>query len=259
MAARDDRSQTISELRAVHTPQAVSRRLAAARQDSNLGDFVLGAVDGAITTFAVAAGAVGAELSTSIVVVLGVANLLADGFSMGISVFLGSRAETQRVERTRRMEEMQIDLVPEGEMEEIRQIYAAKGFEGAELERVVEVITSDRDRWVETMIREEHGLLPEGRDSRRAGGVTFLAFLVVGLIPLLPFIVDIAISGGVSSPFIWSIALTGVAFFGVGAVKSRFVDGSWWYEGLETMAVGAVAAGLAYAVGVLLRGLVDSI
>ena len=254
-----DRDETLSKLEADHTPGAVRKRLESRVADQNLGEFVLGAIDGAITTFAIVAGAVGADLAAGIVVVLGVANLIADGFSMGIGVFLGSRAENQRIERTRRMEERQIELIPEGEIEEVRQIFAAKGFEGEDLERAVEVITSDRDRWVETMIREEHGLRPEGKQAGRAGVVTFSAFVAVGTIPLIPFLVNVAASDSIAAPFAWSAALTGVAFFLVGAVKSRFVDGSWIYEGLETLAVGGFAAGVAYGIGYALRGLVDAI
>ncbi|MEX2373682.1 MAG: VIT1/CCC1 transporter family protein, partial [Dehalococcoidia bacterium] len=117
-----------------HSRAAIAQRLAAEREQSYLRDAVLGGIDGAVTTFAVVAGSIGASLPGGVVVVLGVANLLADGLSMGVGNFLGVRSEAQRREDVRREEHEEIRTAPGGEREEIRQIYAAKGFEGALLE-----------------------------------------------------------------------------------------------------------------------------
>jgi VIT1/CCC1 family predicted Fe2+/Mn2+ transporter len=144
--------------------------------------------------------------------------------------------------------------VPEGEREEIRQIFAAKGFEGEDLDRVVEVITSDRELWVETMMSEELGFASSEPSEIRAAAATFVAFITIGFLPLAIFVYDLAAPGGVADPFVWSAVMTGVAFFVVGALKSRFVEQTWWRAGLETLAVGGLAAGLAFAVGALLQG-----
>jgi hypothetical protein len=144
-------------LAAEHTPWAVGRRLRRPRPASYLRDFIHGAVDGTVTTFAVVSRVAGADLDASDVIILGGANLVADGFSMAVSNYLGSRAERQQRELARREEELHSRLVPEGEREEIRQIFAAKGFRGRDLERVVEVITSDPQLWAETVMTEEHG------------------------------------------------------------------------------------------------------
>src|SRR5688572_5032451 len=101
-----------------HTQEAIARRLAAASRHNYVGDFILGAVDGAVTTFAIVAGAAGAGLSNSIVLVLGMANVLADGLSMAAGNFLRARADQQNLERFRRLEEMHIDQIPTGEQEE---------------------------------------------------------------------------------------------------------------------------------------------
>lgn len=239
-------------LRRSHTPAAVSERLKAETNHSYLRDFVYGGIDGAVTTFAVVSGVAGAELSSGIVIVLGLANLLGDGFSMAASNFLGSRAESQVLDLARESEEHHIDSYPEGEREEIRQILAGKGFSGSDLERAVEVITSNRKIWVETMLQEELGLSLDRPHPMRAALVTFAAFVLIGILPLVVFLVDYA--SPIPNPFLYSSLMTGVAFFAVGAIKSRFVSQHWALAGLETLLVGGIAAGLAYIVGVLLKG-----
>jgi len=235
-----------------HTPESIRDRLAA--DNSNyLSDFIYGAIDGTVTTFAVVSGVAGAGLSSGIVIVLGLANLVGDGFSMAASNFLGSRADKQLQEKARAEETRQIEQYPEGEREEVRQIYAMKGFEGEELERVVDVICSDKERWLDTMLSEELGLHPSSRSPVRAAAATFIAFLIVGFIPLFPFSLQL-LSVPVEAPFLWSCIFTGFAFFGVGAAKSRFVQQHWLWAGSETLLLGGSAAGLAYLVGLMLRG-----
>jgi VIT1/CCC1 family predicted Fe2+/Mn2+ transporter len=236
-----------------HTPLAVRGRLGQRPSASYLRDFIYGAVDGAVTTFAVVAGVAGANLDETVVIILGGANLLADGFSMAISNFLGSRAERQQRERARREEQLHIRLVPEGEREEIRQIFAGKGFEGHDLDRVVEVITSDRELWAETMMSEELGFGSTEPNEYRAALATLSAFILVGFLPLSVYVYDLAAPGDVADAFTWSTLMTGVAFLVVGGMKSRFVDQGWWRSALETLAVGGLAAVLAYAAGAFLQ------
>ena len=249
------RADTTS-LRDEHTTAAVRRRLAEKRSPSYLQDFIYGAIDGTVTTFAVVAGVEGANLDEAIVVILGGANLIADGFSMAASNFLGTRAERQQRARARKREERHVDALPEGEREEIRQIFAAKGFEGDELERVIDVITANRELWVDTMMTEELGLSPTGRSEFHAAFATFSAFVTVGFLPLSVFVYDAATPGDVANTLGWSAVMTAGAFVVVGAVKARFVDQPWWRSALETLAVGGTAAVLAYAAGALLQQLV---
>jgi VIT1/CCC1 family predicted Fe2+/Mn2+ transporter len=253
---RSVKRTTITEHRAAHEPDQIRRRLTAPPDHSYLRDLIYGAIDGTVTTFAVVSGVAGAGLSSEIVILLGLANLLGDGFSMAASNYLGTRADEQLLERARREEESHIELYPEGEREEIRQIFASKGFDGKDLERVVEVISADRQRWVDTMITDELRMPLHRPNAFTAALATFFAFVLVGILPLVPFFVNLFLGQASTRIFLYSSLVTGATFFLVGAAKSRFVHQHWYRSGLETLAIGASAASLAYLVGWLLKGLI---
>jgi VIT1/CCC1 family predicted Fe2+/Mn2+ transporter len=230
-----------------HTPAAIQQRLSAGPQHSYLRDWVYGGIDGAVTTFAVVSGAVGGALGHEVILILGAANLIADGFSMAASNFSGTRAEAEELRRIWQIEARHIEVAPEGEREEVRQIYQAKGFEGVELDRAVAVITSDRDRWIETMIQDEYGMAKEVRSPLRAALSTFAAFGVCGAVPLAPYLLHL------SHAFELSIVLTVVTFFLVGAAKSMWLTSPWWRSAVETAVLGSAAAGLSYLIAGLVR------
>jgi vacuolar iron transporter family protein len=242
----------MTTLHSSHTPDAIRARLTALPRAGYLPDAVLGGIDGCVTTFAIVAGSVGGGLSSAVVMVLGVANLLADGFSMAASNYLAARSERDERARIRREEERHIREVPEGEREEIRQIFAARGFRGDALDTAVQVITSDRDRWIETMLADEHGLPRAQRDPLRSGLTTFAAFVLVGLLPLLPFMFAPRTT---RDSFVVSAWMTAAAFAAVGAVKGRITRGAVLISSAETLAIGALAAMIAYAAGHVLRAL----
>jgi len=247
---------TREQLQAEHTVTAIKERLNQATAHSYLRDFVYGGIDGAVTTFAVVSGVAGAGLSSGVVIVLGMANLVGDGFSMAASNYLGSKADLQLLQQARATEEQHIAKYPEGEREEVRQILAAKGFTGQTLDKAVATITADEKLWVDTMLQEELGLSLDRPNPVKAALVTFAAFVAIGVLPLVAFFVDYVLQRADTRPFLTSTILTGIAFFAVGAVKARFVADRWYWAGLETLSVGGIAAALAYAVGLMLRGLV---
>src|SRR4029079_14108474 len=146
-----------------HTSEAIAERLSAGPKQNYLRDWIYGGIDGSVTTFAVVTGVVGAHLSPAIIVIMGLANLRGDGFSMAASNFLGTRSEHDDITRVEAIERRHIELAPEGEREEVRQIFAAKGFAGADLAGVGALIPSDPHRWVRTMLTEEYGLPLEPR------------------------------------------------------------------------------------------------
>jgi len=233
-----------------HSVEAIRKRLSAGPRHNYLRDWIYGGIDGSVTTFAVVTGVVGADLAPVVIVIMGFANLVGDGFSMAASNFLGTKSEHDEISRLAIIEHRHIELAPDGEREEVRQIFAGKGFTGADLERVVELITSDRERWVRTMLTEEYGLPHEARSPWLAAVTTFSAFVICGLAPLIPFLIQ------VSNPVRLSIMITAGVFFVIGSVKSRWSTVPWWRSGLSTLFVGGAAAGLSYGVGMLLKNLV---
>lgn len=239
-----------------HTPEAIAERLQQGPNASYLRDFVYGAVDGAVTTFAVVSGVAGAGLSSSAIIILGLANLLADGFSMAMGNFLANSADKQLRNKAKKEEQKHIKLYPEGEREEIRQIFAEKGLKGEVLEEVVQAITSDDKRWVETMLHEEFGLPKLIPNPYLTATVTFVSFFIVGFIPIFSFVANWLSPGTFADPFFLSTILTGLAFFLIGALKSLVVKIHWLISSLETFVIGSIAAALAYGIGVLLKEVV---
>lgn len=224
-----------------HTREAIHDRLAQGPRNSYLRDAIYGGIDGMVTTFAIVAGVVGANLSASVLLILGFANPMADGFAMAASNYMGTKSEHDDYDRVLGIERKHIALVPEGEREEIRQIFEAKGFTGDDLDRLVTVITSDRALWAKTMATEEYGLSSTLRSPRLAALTTFAAFIICGCLPLLSYLLP--------QGFYTCVLATGATFFGVGAIKSVWSPAGWLRSGLEVFLIGMIAAALAFAVG----------
>lgn len=220
-----------------------------------LSDFVYGGIDGAVTTFAVVAGVHGAELSAVIVIILGLANLIADGFSMAVGKYSSDSAELERIQKVRRLEHESIHTKPEEERQEIRDILSKQGFSGKCLECATKTVTKDEDVWVDMMMKHEFHVSDEAIYPERSAVVTFIAFNTVGFVPLIAYIFIPSTPENASMLFFVTSILTIVALFAVGAVKSRFTDRTWWMSGMGTAAIGGSAAAIAYLVGFLLRGL----
>jgi len=220
-----------------------------------IGDLVFGALDGIITTFAVLAGVAGASLSSSVVLILGFVNLFGDGSSMALGNYLSTKSEQQYGERERKREEWEIEQIPDGEREEIKQIYRKKGFKGKDLEKAVEIITSDKRTWVDTMMLEELNTMLEEKSPSRSGLATFAAFVTVGFVPLLAYVAALLAPALRPATFPIAVAMTFIAIFVVGSARSYVTGKPWWKAGIEMTLVGGAAASVAYLVGRLLGGL----
>jgi len=215
-----------------------------------LRDFVYGANDGIITTFAVVAGVAGADLSSAVVLIMGVANLLADGFSMSSGNYLSEKSNHDYIDSELKKEEWEIEHLPDEEQREVRELYQRKGLTGQTLEQAVSAITSNKKLWAREMLVGELGLFPseEATSPLATATVTFMAFVSAGTVPLLPYIFKLPYYPS----FTWAIIFTGLVLFVVGSLRSLLTNKRWWLSGLEMLTIGAVAAGVAYAVGVFL-------
>ncbi|WP_299943627.1 VIT1/CCC1 transporter family protein [uncultured Ruegeria sp.] len=226
-----------------HSQQEISDRINTPPGRGVLRDVVYGGIDGSVTTFAIVAGVAGAGLSPFVIVALGLANVLADGFSMAAGNYSGTKAELDNIHRIRDIEERHIRLYPDGERKEVREILAQKGLSGGVLDEATGEITSNHDNWINLMIEGEYGLGSVEPHPIKAAIATFFAFLVAGMIPLLPFLFSI------EGAFTVSAWMTAGVFFAIGAMKSRWSLAPWWRSGGETLLIGGLAAGIAFWVG----------
>lgn len=218
-----------------------------------LSEFVYGGMDGSVTTFAVVAGSTGANLDPSIIIILGFANLFADGFSMSVGSYLSSRSELEQFEKERKVEEWEVDNMPEAEREEIREIYRGKDFEGELLEKIVDVITADKKRWVDVMMKEELNMIKDAKPPLVSAIATFISFVLVGFIPLMTYVWEYISGSDIKDTFLATSVLTGIAFLIIGYLKSIVAKTRRLKGILETLALGGVAAVVAYYIGNILE------
>lgn len=215
---------------------------------------MFGGIDGTVTTFAIVTGVTGAGLSAGVILVLGIANLLADGFSMAASNYSATRSDMEKLDHLVREEQNHIRLHRRGEEEELSQILAGYGYAGPQLDRALASIQESPALWIELMLKGEYGVASIRQSPARAALATWVAFVVCGAVPLLPFLIQ------AENALTLATVVTGIVFFLVGAIKTRWTQRSWWISGLETLAIGALAAAIAYGCGALLSEIVpDSV
>jgi vacuolar iron transporter family protein len=219
-----------------------------------LGEFVYGGIDGCVTTFAVVAGAAGAGLGSDVILILGFANLFADGFAMSVGSYLSAKAESDNYKKHKKHEYWEIENYRDREIEEVREIYAAKGFEGELLEKAIQVITSDKDRWVDVMMKEELEMFESSKSPIQSGTMTFVSFVLVGFIPILVYLADYGMNMNLGkTAFVWSAIFTALGFIFVGYLKS-IVNHTSKKKGIfETLVLGVIAALIAYFLGSFLE------
>ncbi|HCF96110.1 MAG: VIT1/CCC1 transporter family protein [Verrucomicrobiota bacterium] len=241
-----------------HKPSAIAKAASEEHGGAGsqyIGDFVYGGLDGIITTFAVVCGVAGADLETRIILIMGLANLLADGFSMATGAFLSARSEQEYYRKEREREAWEIDHFPEGERIELLEIYQNKGYAKEEAEQLTELITRNKERWLDAMMVDELGMLPDESSPLLNGVATLVAFVLAGSVPLLVYFLGLVFPIAADLSFAIALGLSGVALFGLGVAKVLVTHLNPWKSGLEMLLVGGLAAFVAYLVGGMLKGL----
>ncbi len=244
-----------------HNPEQIAKVYREASEEHGgsgskyIGDFIFGGLDGIITTFAVVSGVVGANLGSSVILILGLANLFADGFSMAVGAYLSSKSENEYYQKEHQRELWEIENFPSGEKAELLEIYLHKGYTSEEADQLIAIQTRSKERWVSAMMIDELGMMKDDRSPVTSGIITFIAFLVAGTVPLLVYFAGLLFPIAANQAFLVSILLSGIALFGLGAGKVFVTRQNPIRSGLEMLLVGGLAASVAYAVGALLRSL----
>eukprot|EP01138_Halocafeteria_seosinensis_P006588 gb/GECG01006735.1/.p1 GENE.gb/GECG01006735.1/~~gb/GECG01006735.1/.p1 ORF type:complete len:321 (+),score=51.11 gb/GECG01006735.1/:1-963(+) len=219
---------------------------------------VFGGLDGIITTFATVAAVAGSGLDVEVLILLGLANLIGDAISMGVGDFLSSKAETEHVWIERDREKWEYENYPEGEKQEMIDIYINKGIDPSDAKLIIDTYTKKpeyADLFIDHMMVEELGLMvPEAgaiRDHAKEGLVTFCSFLIFGSVPLW-FYVLLFLTGAHDDEtdlFALACVVTFITLFGLGVVKGKITRGHRMKSGFLLSLNGALAAGSAFFVG----------
>jgi len=248
-------SLNVAESKKVHQTLAVEKH--AGDAGKYIKSIVYGGLDGIITTFAVVASIAGAGLDVGIVIIMGFASLFADGISMGMGDFLSSKAENDYTNEERKREAWECEHYIEGEVSEMVHLYVEKGMTENDAKDMVGIMSKYRDIFVDTMMVEELGLMPvDPADSPMKNGlVTLGSFLIFGCVPMVSYVVAIAInpdrgaSGFLNPTFLVASGMTLLTMFLLGAVTSKFSPSKWYVSGFWILLNGGAAAIVAYLIG----------
>lgn len=230
------------------TLEEVGKRHRGVSGGGNLRAAVFGVNDGLVSNASLILGVAGASANSSVILLSGVAGLLAGAFSMAAGEYVSVRSQREMFEHQIGLERDELAQYPEEEAEELALIYAARGLSREDAQKLAKAIISDPAQALDTLAREELGLNPEDLGSPWGVAIfSFLSFAAGALVPLLPFF---ALSGG--RALVISIGVTALALFAVGAAISLFTGRSAVRDGLRMLFIGAAAGALTYAIGKLL-------
>jgi vacuolar iron transporter family protein len=234
-------------VRVAHSPTGADARQhhEQHRQVNWLRDVILGGQDGLVNILGIILGVIAGGGGKVVLLAAGFAAAITESISMGAVGYTSAMSERDYYQAEQAREATEIDATPEAERQEIRDIYAAKGFAGDLLDRVVDTITANRDSWLATMMDEELHLQPvQTPDIFRSAVVITIATLIGHMIPLLPFVWLPR-----TTALITGIVLSALVLFGVGVYSSVTLVGDWRKNGLKMVAIGLGAAAIGFLIG----------
>ncbi|MEB3100554.1 VIT1/CCC1 transporter family protein [Ferviditalea candida] len=208
-------------------------------------DVVIGMADGLTVPFALAAGLSGTVPNTELIVIAGIAEIAAGSIAMGLGGYLAAKTDKEHYDSELRREYWEVDELPHKEREEVAEILREWGLKEEGVQAAVEDIASDRDRWVDFMMKYELGLeKPQPQRARNSSLTIGISYIVGGLIPLSPYI----FTANPVAALISSVIITLIALFVFGWIKGHFTGTSRIKSAWQTALVGGLAAGIAYLV-----------
>ena len=215
-----------------------------------LGDIVIGMSDGLTVPFALAAGLSGAAVSNAIVITACLAEIAAGSIAMGLGGYLAGRTEADHYNAELARERREVDMVPEKEKEEVREVFAGLGLSPETQHIIAEEMARDKEKWVDFMMKYELGLdKPDPRRARNSALNIGLSYIVGGLVPLTPYFFAAVPANGLR----WSCCITVACLFIFGFFKARFTGQNPWWGALRVMLIGSAAAAAAYFIAHLFR------
>jgi len=213
------------------------------RASETVRDIVIGISDGLTVPFALAAGLSGAQVATRVVVLAGLAEIVAGSIAMGLGGYLAARTDREHYEHELQREIDETQNMPDEERAEVARVFEGWGLGPEHVRPIVMAISADQQRWVDFMMRYELGLeAPDPKRASRSAVTIFGSYIGGGLVPLAPYF----FASGVETALVFSVALTAVALFIFGAIKGRFTGIAPARGGLETTLIGGAAAGAAF-------------
>lgn len=224
-------------------------------KEDYLSEFVYGGIDGIVTTFAVVSAVAGAGYEAGVMLVLGFANLISDGISMGFSSYLAEKTEVEQYNKQRKSVVAGLEKAITSSKNTIKKHLKKYGFTGKKLDEATKTVFESKNS-ADFIMNEEHAM-PEAPESPTiTGAMTFTSFLLFGLVPLLPYLIDYVFELELDNLFLISSVLAGLAFAGIGYMKSRVTRSDLASSIIEALILGAIASGASYFIGQWLESII---